>query len=234
MWSSADNDIGDVANSHRICSNCEKAGVPCEGGGQSGFRIRFVDVGSKKRKRRRSAPPGTTSVLETLGQSTGRHNESPSGLVFSGSDENHAENPDSHLPTYTSETEDNPNPIHSACPTPLNDDGATVAKLSDRRVLQLSSSNETSLDHPLDTFPEVAASVNHEDISTPCIASNASPVHPFPETRVHRMVPMTWTGDLKPPCLWPLAEREVQLVKHFFAVLVSWVRNRVVMPKFSI
>ena len=183
-----------------------------------------MDVGPEKRTHPKSAPFTATFALKSRGKSRELQGESPENLISHGIDEGRTENDDFQTPKHSTWSEANSNPTFSAFPRPLDDDGSAAADLSHDHTLQPSPLNETSLDHPLDTFPEVVLPVNREDIPTPCVATNAIPSHLSSNSTVHHIVHKPAVDDVKPPFVWPLAEKEVQLVKHFFTVLVSWVR----------
>lgn len=191
--------------------------MSCKGGGLSELRIRFADVGPKKGKRRKSAPDRTASALKQFNKLRGRPGQFPADLVPHSPERLTKLGEAARNPTGP---KDNSDPIFSALPEPLDDSGSSVAEGS---ILQAFPLNSTSLCRPLDTLPEVGLPVNHEDISTPYVASNAISSHSSSDTSVHRMVHEPSTADFKRPCLWPLAENEGQLVKHFFTALVSWV-----------
>lgn len=198
--------------------------MPCKGSGHSELRIRFVETGPKKSKRRKSAPVRATSVFRSAGRLR-RPDPSPTDFVSPGFDERQIENGGFRSPMNLNDPKDAPNTAFTAFHEQLDDSSSTAAGLP---------LNDTPLDHNLDTLAEVVLPVNHEGISTPSMTPSGILSNHSSEITVHCSMHEPANVGLKPRCLWPLAEKEVQLVKHFFTVLVSWVNNQILMPKFSI
>lgn len=204
--------------------------MPCKGHGQTELRIRFVEAGPNKTKRRKSASVRATSVLRSPGRLR-ELDQTPIGIVSHGFGERHMENGGLPSSIDTNEPRDTSNSAFTASSAPLDDDGSAAADLrADHHTLQVPPVNNTPIDDHLDTLSEVALPMDHESISTPRVESSGIWSNPSSESTVHEHAIV----NIKSSCLWPLAEKEARLVKHFFTVLVSWVNNHIILPKLSI
>ncbi|POR35324.1 Uncharacterized protein TPAR_04457 [Tolypocladium paradoxum] len=226
-----------------ICSNCDRASAICKGGGDKELRIRFSNIGRKQPRRCIStrdrlaapmqAPSGDAPVViaQSIEDAGGDHHAAPV-RINSASPETTSSHSRGHTYQFTElQSQESPKPPQHTNSSPSPSSGA---------LRPATSASETG--SPMDQTPPPVMQMDYSELGTSSSANHSEPIdlHPpsmsFPNFLTTRWEPShsesrnisTGCDSTSPlnqsdkSCLWPLAEDEALLVKHFFNVLVSW------------
>lgn len=228
---------GDIGSQRDTCSSCERAGVACSGGGETELRIRFSKIGYKQPRRRNPTRNKSYSVVAPPQDSQhvngGRATASTTDQAIV-RDGTHSTCRESGFANQSEES------FMAELPTPdtWNRALATLPpapELSrELRPAIPTLSPGIIVASQLSPGFQTRPGLDNSPVGSEPLARGSPPRH---ISLIDERSPSLYGASLasftksplyhsESPCLWPLLEEEVKLVKYFFTMLLSWVSCR--------